>query len=635
MKNFAFHFYNPFGWFFDWGNVFSPPAQPASKGVVLTADQTHTAKTGDVITGAAGRETVVLTAGVSRVSIDGKVETVTLSGTLFDYNLQPLGQKVTLTTGRFATTLATLHASTSGTQLAFADGSVVTLNLNGYGRAQVHYDTVQLLANRVTTLGNSDVTVRGANGNETLKLGAGLYNARVDPAVETVVLERSWQAAGVTADGSRLRVQDDDNQTVVEWTVAAGQPRTLEFSDAEGTVSLDEDGTARFDLTDVYLKPGEEYTASVSDIRIHAVDSWAWWFYGEPSVVTLGSGVHDVRIDDGIDAVVLPGNLADFRYRDSDGVLQIFDADGVTLLASVEITRNDDGVSLQFGDVDTRAVMTTAGVYLNDLAVSRTDPAELVVPTPSPETTDTEPTDTGGGFDYTLSLGNFGGYTARVEAVLDQALANMGRYITAEGSFDIAVLPQKGQNNVLAEAAPATVATPASLASQLNGADTGSVFQVEGLTGTDPNGSQADATVYINTTYLKSFNFDPETAPGANQYDLTTILTHELVHTLGFSGYLFDDTVSNRTAFDQWVSFEEGVPYFTGSNAIAIYGGRVPLAPESRGEGSAIYHIDVAEGSHLMGESLGRGDVRSLSALDLAMLEDIGIQIVGSLPDLA
>lgn len=629
MRGFTFDFPGLWGWFspFDWGTVFRPNSQPSGKGVVLAIDQSHTAQSGEVITGAAGKETVILGEGVTRVSVDGKVENISLSGGLFDYDIQTLGQKVTLTTNR--STVATVQTAIAGSQLTFADGSLVTVSLGRYGRAQVHYDTVQLLSDRVTTLGNSDVSLKGADGDETVKLGAWLYDVTVDQRVETIVLSRSWQDSSLKTAGTHLQVQNEMDQTVLDWTIAADQTYSLQFEDAEGRVSLDAAGRAALTLTDVYLEPGEGYTADVSGVTVHGVDTFAWWFYREASVVTLVDGVRDVQIAGRIDKLVIPGDIGDFRYQASDGVLEIYAASGSVLLAALEVSRANTGVALQFADLNARVVLTGEGIYLNDIPVSSSEPTLLSMPAP-----DAAPTDNadGSGFDYTLSLGNFGLYTNQIKAVVERAMDEIGQSVSALGTFDLSIQPDRGAASVLAEASPMTVATPSDRMDQLNGADTSSVFQVEGLTGSDPNGNEADAVVYINMTHIRSFNLNPDALPGLGQYDLTTIMLHELIHTLGFSGYLSEPATEYSTPFDRLVSFVDGSPFFTGAKAQAVQGGPVPLAPASLGEGSAYYHLDLPTETHLMADSLDKGVVRTLSALDLAILDDIGITIVGSLP---
>ena len=96
---------------------------------------------------------------------------------------------------------------------------------------------------------------------------------------------------------------------------------------------------------------------------------------------------------------------------------------------------------------------------------------------------------------------------------------------------------------------------------------------------------------------------------------------HELLHAMGFTGDLGIST-SVLSAYDSLVRFTNGTPYFVGSHAQQVYGGPVPLAPATAGTGSAYYHVNVP--GDLMNEAIGLGQVRSISSLDLAMLQDIG-----------
>lgn len=631
MRNFSFHFYNPFDWFFpfNWGNIFRPYTQPANKGIVLTSDQTYSAQSNDVIAGAAGNETVTLSKGITKVYIDSKVENINLAGGLFDYNLKTFGQKVNINTGTFSTNIATVQPSTSGTHLVFGDGSKVTLTQGGYGSAQVHYDTVQLLDNRTTTVGNSDVVIKGGNGAETLKLNAGLYHATIDHNVETLVLARSLMESNVVSTAGHIQVLDDTNNPVITWDVAQGDTHVLQFDNALGQITLGTDGNAVFTLKDVYLDSGETYTPDTNGITLHGTNSSGWWFADQPRVVILTDTVHDIHIDDGIQEVDLSGAVDSYQYQEVQGELKIFDSTGSTI-ASIQIPLDSEGTILQFGNTQYQAVEGADGIYLNNVKVSESEPAPLAAPI-SPDTSGSGTTSQAN-FDYSLSLGNFGSYASKIENILHTALDNIGHFVTAKGTFDIQVLPERNQNSILAEAAPATASVPTELTGDLLGANNSSIFQIESLTGIDPNGNQPDATLYINMAHAASFNFDSTSYPTANQYDLTTTITHELVHALGFSGFRSDSSASAQSPFDQEISLQNGLPYFNGKEAEAVYGGPVPLAPASLGTGSAYYHVHLPDNSDLMSDSLGKGEVRTLSTLDLAMLDDIGIQVVGSLP---
>ena len=92
----------------------------------------------------------------------------------------------------------------------------------------------------------------------------------------------------------------------------------------------------------------------------------------------------------------------------------------------------------------------------------------------------------------------------------------------------------------------------------------------------------------------------------------------------GFLGTTF--AARNQTVFDSYVTMTNGKPFFTGSNAETVYGSPVPLAPPSAGAGSAYYHVDVP--NDLMSASPSIGQTRAISALDLAILRDLGLSEV-------
>lgn len=86
-----------------------------------------------------------------------------------------------------------------------------------------------------------------------------------------------------------------------------------------------------------------------------------------------------------------------------------------------------------------------------------------------------------------------------------------------------------------------------------------------------------------------------------------------------------------KTPFDALVSMENGAPVFTGARAKALNANKpIALEPETVGNGSAYYHLTLE--NDLMSDTFGKGEVRSISALDLAILEDLGLSIVGVAP---
>jgi hypothetical protein len=201
--------------------------------------------------------------------------------------------------------------------------------------------------------------------------------------------------------------------------------------------------------------------------------------------------------------------------------------------------------------------------------------------------------------------------------------------------------------------------TLASAGSDLISADPGflqTVAQNKILAGIDANGSTADGTI--------SWNFGPGWAFGdtvaGNQYDFQSTAMHELIHTLGFLTYV-DQAGSNTgrswTVFDSYLVTSNGTAvidggytwntaynpnltggngglYFGGSNAVAAYGGLVPLfTPGSWDAGSSLSHLNdstfVGANRKLMTSrvSLGPG-IKVISPLEIAILQDLGYNVV-------
>lgn len=212
--------------------------------------------------------------------------------------------------------------------------------------------------------------------------------------------------------------------------------------------------------------------------------------------------------------------------------------------------------------------------------------------------------------------------------------------------------------DVTAESSPLS-GTLASAGSDLTSSDPGfydTVVQQKILTGVDANGSAADGTI--------DWNFGMPWAYGStvsySQYDFTSTAMHELMHTLGFLSNVDEPSwnANNRTwiTFDRYMVTADGTPvipdtyrwdpvyntnltggdgglYFGGPNAVAVYGGPVPLyTPDPWEPGSSVSHLDdstfVGRNTQLMNAISDRGTgVRVLSPIELAILQDIGYTV--------
>lgn len=197
--------------------------------------------------------------------------------------------------------------------------------------------------------------------------------------------------------------------------------------------------------------------------------------------------------------------------------------------------------------------------------------------------------------------------------------------------------------------------TLASAGSDLVSYDPGflqTVAQKKILSGIDPNGSASDGTI--------SWNFGPgwafgDSVPG-NQYDFQSTAMHELLHTLGFLSYV-DEAGANtgriwtdfdshlvtsdgtavidgdyvwNTAYNSNLTGGNGGLYFGGPNAVAAYGGLVPIyTPRSWSAGSSMSHLDdstfVGANRQLMNARSGTGPgIRIISPIEAAVLQDLG-----------
>ena len=182
----------------------------------------------------------------------------------------------------------------------------------------------------------------------------------------------------------------------------------------------------------------------------------------------------------------------------------------------------------------------------------------------------------------------------------------------------------------------------------------GTVVQNKLLNGVDANGADADGEI--------DWNFDSEWGLGDvvsdDEYDFKAVAMHELMHSFGFTSQVrqvntrlhwpvfssFIVTANGvrpigadftwNTDYDDYVTGANGGLYFAGANAVAAYGGLVPLfTPNPYESGSTMSHLDDATftgaDEKMMNAKTGKGlSVRVLSTIELAILKDIGYIVV-------
>ena len=157
-------------------------------------------------------------------------------------------------------------------------------------------------------------------------------------------------------------------------------------------------------------------------------------------------------------------------------------------------------------------------------------------------------------------------------------------------------------------------------------------------TGIDPNSSKADLRILLNPVYAScELWFDEQPARRwaqvpSDRTDAVSLFAHELGHALAFNGWW--DPFRGRMPLDYGSTwdlntwYDGSLLYFTGAQAVSVYGGPVPVTTGNN------WHVGNATGAgtDLVGDVMNgvrfhRGTRYEVSALDLAMLADMGVAL--------
>ncbi|HYC70155.1 MAG TPA: PEP-CTERM sorting domain-containing protein [Opitutaceae bacterium] len=170
----------------------------------------------------------------------------------------------------------------------------------------------------------------------------------------------------------------------------------------------------------------------------------------------------------------------------------------------------------------------------------------------------------------------------------------------------------------------------------------------------------------INWNFFHAWDYDDSV--GAGSYDFKSVAMHEMIHALGFFSFVsgsetgaFDEPSGNTdvwSIFDQFLTDASGTRlvtsgaafntslagiianasgaagdvYFNGTNAVATFGGVVPIySPATFADGSSLSHLSTTffgTNNYIMTHAVTTGpSVRALSALELAILSDLGYSV--------
>lgn len=245
---------------------------------------------------------------------------------------------------------------------------------------------------------------------------------------------------------------------------------------------------------------------------------------------------------------------------------------------------------------------------------------------------------------------------------LEEAAASLGSVFAHTATIQLSVTTTNdAQSSTLASAA----SEPMEVAENFFGF-TPDVVQNKILTGVDANGDAADGSVDVN--FGQAWDLDDQISP--DQFDFKATMIHELLHAVGFSSSIFSDGTDVYftppgesgvwSTFDQFISGPDGVSiidenyalnpdswishstggaspanglFFNGPKATAANGGMSVgiYSPSEWEEGSSGSHLDdenAALNGMLMLSTTDTGQyTRELSAIEKAMLEDLGFEI--------
>jgi hypothetical protein len=392
--------------------------------------------------------------------------------------------------------------------------------------------------------------------------------------------------------------------------LAKNHDETIDFANAIGSVSLDTSGNGVFTLSELQLGKNQNFTATTDNVIIYGNSG--------QEIVTLVNNVTGVSVSSSVEAVKLSGNSNDYTYNVLSGTVVVSDNATGNDVAYIDVNSSSTGSQIQFADKTLTAsweVLGTIGRWTS-WGVTVLDPTVPAAPTTISGGTNLP-------YSVDFSQANLGSNLAKVEANVKSALENIGQYISSKTPFNLQVLTERTSPKTLAEANATMVSTENS-----NGTTGTTTFLADSISGINSNGSKPDAVLYINLANLDKMSFSG--TPVTGKYDLTSILTHEILHGMAFTGNL-DATDGLETPYDALVSTLNNAPVFTGTHAEAANSNNpVALDSANAGDGSAYYHVTAA--NDLMSDSIGKGEVRVISPLDVAMLQDMGLTIVGVPP---
>ncbi|MES2125781.1 MAG: PEP-CTERM sorting domain-containing protein [Pseudomonadota bacterium] len=229
-------------------------------------------------------------------------------------------------------------------------------------------------------------------------------------------------------------------------------------------------------------------------------------------------------------------------------------------------------------------------------------------------------------------------YRAQITSHLDAAAADWGSKIAAGGTLDVQV--RISSNLPYASGHSETSAWVGDIPS-MSLWQQGAAYKL--ATGDDVNGDAPDVILDLNPNYMANqLWFDPNPAARTaavpnNKTDAMSVFIHELGHALAFNGWSDHHTGATYgygSTWDQYVSFNGSNLFFNGPQAMAVYGGPVPITTGNN------FHFGNPNGAGadlvndlFNGWVFYNGQRYGITALDEAVLADTGLALAAPVPE--
>jgi hypothetical protein len=230
-------------------------------------------------------------------------------------------------------------------------------------------------------------------------------------------------------------------------------------------------------------------------------------------------------------------------------------------------------------------------------------------------------------------LSQAGAYYSRITSHVGAALDRWGAYFVNSAAWSVVV-------NITSSLSGAAAHSMTSGYVRDDGSmpvyEQGAAYELR--TGIDPNGADPDIAIFLNLDYLQNeLWFDPDpwsrsASVDAGRTDAMSVMLHEIGHAIAFNGWgdAWTGTLPGNYAstWDALTQSQNGHLYFAGARAVAAYGAPVPItfgnnAHVGNGAGLGTDLLDDL----MNGVAFFRGSRYDISALDLAMLSDMGVQV--------